>query len=412
MASSKWPSELSNSVTRRIIARKNELDDDALNREFLVFRGKVQEGAWGNAPYFKRLLTDALLNVVVPSRAARVAAGTSFHDWSGIAPDEGPTALAEFFQRWWDFSPSLSTGLQFIERFGWLYYESPEGLELIKSSPAREMMGAFVELVGKRWDSTKSSTTRAQIEQWISDLGGMAEVEQQYVLTNPENPLGFDTFNELFARELKHPRPVDSESGVAVASADCVVNMIADRLTPTTPLPIKAGKYLNVHGLLDGSKLAERFVGGTAVSQILMPNTYHRYHAPIDGLVVESSDSVSGAYFGIHDFPRLLDNGNVGYGYGYADFEDFRRGYMLIKTKHHGYVGMVPVGLNTIASVIFADAFQHIAPGGEVPIAAGDEVGCFLYGGSMNILLFEPGVFSAVRLNQGQRLGQLGAPLA
>jgi len=70
--------------------------------------------------------------------------------------------------------------------------------------------------------------------------------------------------------------------------------------------------------LLNNSQFAKNFEGGTAVSCILMPTVYHRYHAPVSGIVVESDEDVAGNYFGIDDFPKLINGGNVGYGYDYT----------------------------------------------------------------------------------------------
>ena len=143
-----------------------------------------------------------------------------------------------------------------------------------------------------------------------------------------------------------------------------------------------------------------------------MPDVYHRFHSPVSGDVVESNSDVSGAYFGIDDFPNLLNGGNVGYGYNYAIFEQFRRGYAIIDTKGYGYVAIIPVGLNTIASVIFEDKFKRIKYGDTpVPIDKGDEFGYFQYGGSLNILLFEEGVYSSIRVPQGQGIGTMTKPL-
>jgi phosphatidylserine decarboxylase len=57
-------------------------------------------------------------------------------------------------------------------------------------------------------------------------------------------------------------------------------------------------------------------VRGTALSCILMPDVYHHSHSPVSGEVVESNPDVAGNYFGIEDFPKLINGGgNVGYGY-------------------------------------------------------------------------------------------------
>ena len=73
---------------------------------------------------------------------------------------------------------------------------------------------------------------------------------------------------------------------------------------------------------------------------------------------------------------------------------------------------MVPVGLNTISSVIFQDKFKNIGPltTPKVAITKGDDVGYFAYGGSLNILLFENGQFPSLRIPQGQVIGHFEPP--
>ena len=138
-----------------------------------------------------------------------------------------------------------------------------------------------------------------------------------------------------------------------------------------------------------------------------MPTVYHRYHAPISGTVVEADEDVAGTYFGISDFPKLLNGGNVGYGYDYSVFEHFRRGYLIIQTEKYGYVAMIPVGLNTISSVVFEAPYKKVDSSNPVSVTKGDELGYFQYGGSLNILLFEKGCFPAVRIPQGQVIGTM-----
>jgi phosphatidylserine decarboxylase len=220
---------------------------------------------------------------------------------------------------------------------------------------------------------------------------------------------GFENFNEFFTRELKPGmRPISKpdDDSVVVSPADAVVNMIDDDLTLDKLLDVKTQK-LSVTQLLNGSKYAAHFEGGTAVSCILMPDVYHRYHAPVSGIVVEAREDVVGCYFGIDDFPKLINGGNVGYGYDYSVFEKFHRGYLVIETAKYGYVAMIPVGLNTIGSVIFEEKFKHVDDDEPVEIFKGEGVGYFQYGGSLNMLLFEKGCFPAVRIPQGQIIGTL-----
>ncbi|NEQ96839.1 MAG: phosphatidylserine decarboxylase [Cyanothece sp. SIO2G6] len=329
-------------------------------------------------------------------------------DWSGAGIDE----LCAFFEEWYAWLPDVPTGLDYIQKFSWLYYLNEYGLAFVTKGAGYEMTKNFVAIRGTYFDSPESA---ALVNDWVEQLGGIAKVSQQYVIPEPTNPTGnygFNSFNEFFIREVQPGvRPITSpdDDSIVVASADCVINMIVDDLTLETQIPVKT-VYLNVRQLLDNSEFASNFEGGTAVSCILMPDSYHRYHAPVSGQVVDSNENVAGEYFGIQDFPGLLNDDNVGYGYNYSVFEDFRRGYMVIQTERFGCVAVVPVGLNTIASVVFKDEFKRVTSASPVPIIKGDEIGYFQYGGSLNILLFEADRFPSLNIFQGQQIGLLLNP--
>ena len=347
---------------------------------------------WYETDYrgFKTLYDAATANVKPPPRDPE-----NFHDWK----DKNIIDLCDFFVDWYHWMPMVDTGLEYIQKFSWLYYENEYGLVFVTTGPGYRMTKEFVALRGRYMDSPQS---QALVAKWSDSLG--PEKMAQFVV--PEG--GFKSFNEFFIREVKdgfRPVAAPDDSAVVAAPADCVINMIVDDLTETTPIPVKT-VTMNVRELLHNSRYADKFLGGTAVSCILLPDMYHRYHAPVSGVVVESHEDVAGEYFGIKDFPDLLNKGDVGYGYDYSVFEHFRRGYLVIDTGDYGCVGMVPVGLNTIASVVFKKQFKHIE-NGNVTITKGDEIGHFKYGGSLNILLFEPNRFPALSLLQGQRIGLL-----
>ncbi len=318
-------------------------------------------------------------------------------DWTNATID----TLCDFLLEWFNWMPKVSTGLEYIQKFSWLYYENSAGLEFVTTDPGLMMTGQFVAIRGAFMDSSKSQPLVAE---WITELG-----PKQMAQFQKTEPSDFATFNDFFIREIKDSaRPVceQNNNNIIVAPADCVINMIVDDLVLDSQIPVKTVS-LSMKELLNNSPYAQRFVGGTAVSCILMPNTYHRYHSPVSGQVVESNDDVSGEYFGIKDFPDLLDKGDVGYGYDYSVFEHFRRGYLIIETPNYGLVGMVPVGLNTIASVVFQEPYKCISAVDNTtqPIKKGDEIGYFKYGGSLNILLFEPGRFPSMNLLQGEKIG-------
>ena len=69
---------------------------------------------------------------------------------------------------------------------------------------------------------------------------------------------------------------------------------------------------------------------------------------------------------------------------------------------------MISVGLDDVNSVNFDPGFQNIPKNNPTKIVKkGQRLGHFAYGGSMVILLFEPGVFSGLKMNQGQQIGIL-----
>ncbi len=345
-----------------------------------------------------RTLFDKAVENVRPIPAGTPAQNQ--YDWKGKGIDD----LCQFFVDWFEWLPALETGLEYIQKFSWLYYENIYGQAFVTTGAGLEMTQKFVELRGKYMDS---KATIPLVKKWEKALG--SEMDQFIV---PKG--GYRSFNEFFIREIKPgARPISDpkDDKVVVSPADALINMIVDDLSLETRIPVKT-VYLNVREMLNDSPLADRFEGGTAVSCILMPNVYHRYHAPVRGHVVDSNQDVAGEYFGIKDFPDLLNKGDVGYGYDYSVFEQFRRGYVIIETSDYGHVGMVPVGLNTIASVVFRKRFRRIDPEKhkKVKVGKGEEIGYFQYGGSLNILLFEPGGFAALKVLQGQRIGLLSEP--
>jgi phosphatidylserine decarboxylase len=233
---------------------------------------------------------------------------------------------------------------------------------------------------------------------------------------------GYKSFNQFFTRTFKdidQSRPIsepDNDS-ILTSSADSEINFIQTELTLSTDIPVKTTK-INVLDLLNQSPYASNFEGGTAVSCVLMPNDYHRYHSPVSGTIVESA-IVDGIYNGIKDGEHWFNQGNIGESTtNFSIFENFHRGYFIIQTENNGFVAVIPVGLNTISSVVFEDSALVPPPKkgkkpkkkNWKPVKKGGEIGHFAYGGSLNILLFEPGVFGSVSILMGQRIGELGSP--
>lgn len=358
-------------------------------------------------PIVEAAYNDAVANV------QQILLDGSTNPWAGTTVDY----FVNYFVSWFTFVPSPTGGLGKIVPFTYFYLNNKTAYYFINTLKSRrntsipytkeifEWNIKFIKLHGKYMDSPASL---AGIQAWLKDQSIKL---QDFVV--PEG--GYKSFNDFFTRQLKpsaNARPISfpDDDSVVVASADSEINFIESDLSLTTSLQVKT-RQINVKDLLNDSKFAPNFVGGTAISCVLMPNNYHRYHAPVSGKIVESEE-VAGIYNGIKDGEHWFNQWNVGESStDFSIFEDFHRAYFIFETAKYGYVAMIPVGLNTI-SAIFPSMINNessmVSPGcPPVPVKKGDELGHFAYGGSLNILLFQKGVFSSVSVLMGQRLGSM-----
>lgn len=362
-------------------------------------------------PEVEKAFNEAIANVIpiIPN-------GTNEpNPWAGKTIDH----FVDYFAGWFTFLPTPVGGLGKIMPFTYFYLENKKAFDFLNTFQSRknpnvpftkEIFNWSVKFILERGRFMDSPESLAYIKQWENDPSTKID---DFVI--PEG--GFKSFNQFFTRELKksaNPRPIDSpnDDSVAVASGDTEINFIESDLTLSTPLRVKS-RYINVSQLLNGSKYANYFVGGTAVSCVLMPNSYHRYHAPVTGKIVESQE-VKGIYNGIMDGEDWFNKGDIGESTtDFSIFEDFHRAYFIMETEKYGFVALIPVGLNTISAIhpsVVNKKSTMVPPGSTaVPIKKGDELGYFAYGGSLNIMLYQKGVFSSISIFMGQRLGTMNA---
>lgn len=308
--------------------------------------------------------------------------------------------LYSFLNEWFFFLPNTHNGLDRIAKFTFLFYKNPYGEKFILQEPGLSWSLYFIEERGKYMDSPEST---GDLKEWLSDetLGN-----GDFVLPSQ----GFKSFNEFFTRDLKPgARHIDNmgDDSIISSPADGVVNMIANDLQLETDIPTKGSMTLSLSKMLDSSNYSEQFVGGTALAVFLMPDNYHHFHAPVSGAIVESRENIGSRLFGMPDLMDMVNNGNVGYGKDYSVFQDFKRGYFIIKTENYGYIAMVPIGLQTVGSVVFEEKFRNVGLESEQQVYRGEKLGHFAYGGSTVLLMFERGRLNAVSVQQGQRIGKL-----
>ncbi len=308
--------------------------------------------------------------------------------------------LYNFLNEWFYFLPNTQNGLDRILKFSFLYYKNPDGMKFILSEPGYSWANSFIEERGKFMDSPESAKI---IDKWLANKSLNNE---DFVLPKE----GFKSFNAFFTRDLKPgTRPIAdaTDASILVSPADGIINMIANELTLDTKIPTKGRMTMSLNSLLGNSKYAENFVGGSALAVFLMPDNYHHYHSPITGTIVESNENVGNRLFGMPDMLDMINNGNPGYNKDYSVFEDFKHGYFIIETNSYGFIAMIPIGLQTIGSVVFEDHYKKINSNNPQQIYKGEKLGHFKYGGSTVLLIFEKGKLNSMTVEQGQRIGKL-----
>jgi phosphatidylserine decarboxylase len=362
---------------------------------------------------FKLLMDDAIKSAVVPPNGWPVNPEnqTELFVW----PEKNFDDLLNFFQNWLHFVPNATNGMDYYIIIYSLCYNNDNALRFVNQEPGLSWTKRYVEARGEYMDSPASVNDHiATMKEWKNTLGAKWNDYEPPHSANVGFE-GYKTFNEFFTRNIKEgKRPVNEplNNNVLTSPADGIVNIINENLSTNSRINTKYDEYLNVDQLLGGSEYAKYFIGGTATGTVLLPPDYHHYHSPITGKVVETKALAAdgGVYFGMDgQFFTYSNNGNVGgYKSQYGVFGVYHRGYYIIKTKEHGYIAMIAVGLDDISSINFEKKFEpkNVTQTRQgVSVNKGEKIGHFAYGGSTVILLFEPGVLEAVKLNEGAQLG-------
>jgi len=270
------------------------------------------------------------------------------------------------------------------------------------SGPFREWLTEFARQWGSFLD-TPASFNQQILDSFLADAPEYT-IGESLVDGRPNAPSGWLTFNQFFARELNGGlRPIaDPGSNLTITSAaDCsfqhLYGIDGESNIPDTTVK-KTDSYGNVRQLLDGSRHADAFAGGTFVHYMLPPSAYHRFHLPVGGSVDEAfvigGEVVMKVDLADHQFVSS-DTTTTGYEFSQT------RGVVTIDTAGDaagdiGVVAVVPVGMSQVASVVLTAT-------GERHMAKGEEFGYFQFGGSDMIILFQAGVDVELDTDPGPR---------
>lgn len=285
-----------------------------------------------------------------------------------------------------------------------------------KLAPLSQWTLDFAIKVGS-WMSTPASINQGAIESFQkSPLFNLSEAAV------PAS--GWKNFNHLFARHLKPGMRPISAGSPSDPNHDRVVVFPADS-TFDGAWPVDQNAQVNIKGLewkisdlLQSSRYAEHFRGGTWMHAFLNTFDYHRQHAPVAGRIVEANVIQGLAYLQVVADPATgklrqhrsyvpppgaergpggggKDNGLAGTldapdtaGYQFLQ----SRGCVIIENDLLGYVAVLPIGMAQVSSVKLR---WEPAPGQSYPIVPnvhvkkGEEISHFEFGGSDIVLVFQ-----------------------
>ena len=226
--------------------------------------------------------------------------------------------------------------------------------------------GLFSRMLGWYADSAFS---RRRIAPTIKQLG----IEMSDFVVPPE---GYRSFNEFFMRPLRPgARLFDPAPDAVVSPADSRL-LVYETLRNSTCFPVK-GVPFTVGALLgrapSGTDWAAKFDGGVLMIARLCPADYHRFHFPCGGRVVETWP-IRGHYESVNPLPLA---------HGAEPFAKNKREVTIIESEQLGTVAYIEVGAFGVGRIIQTYA--------EPLVAKMDEKGCFEFGGSTVVLVFQPG---------------------
>ncbi len=233
-------------------------------------------------------------------------------------------------------------------------------------------------------------------ESWKNEYYQLALTDNKFGLSAGwyEDPSHWKSFNQFFARYLISPdkRPITSpnDSTIVTSPADAVPQGVwqidaSSHIIQQGGVQIKSGTLTSIEKLIGkDSQYSNEFANGIMTHTFLDVQDYHRFHFPVSGTIKEvrniaEQDAVGGIITWDASIQRYMFDPTVP---GWQSIET--RGCVIIETKDFGLVAILPIGMSQICSVKFEDNIQA-----GTSVKKGDMLGCFLFGGSDIVMIFQ-----------------------
>lgn len=185
----------------------------------------------------------------------------------------------------------------------------------------------------------------------------------------PGNIANFTSFNEFFYRTLKpKARPIGK---YFVSPADGKI--LAFKEVKALSNFFVKGQPFTIAEFLKNKQLAKKYEEASLILVRLAPEDYHRFHFPYAGRA-SAMHRVTGTYYSVSPYAVRQNFGKI--------FCENKRQYTLLSTADKGDLLICPVGATMVGTIK-----ATYKP--NTPVAKGEEMGYFTFGGSSVLVLVE-----------------------
>jgi phosphatidylserine decarboxylase len=215
-------------------------------------------------------------------------------------------------------------------------------------------------------------------------MAHMPDFDEQFVCDPSQPYRGFASWDDFFTRRFRPGlRPVSApdDDAVIVNACEAAPYRLVHGARLHDRFWIKAQPYSLRHMLADEA-MARSFDGGTVYQAFLSSFSYHRWHSPVSGRVVQTR-VVDGSYFS-ESLEQGFDECGPRRSQAYIT-QTATRALIFIEATHPG-IGLMCFMAVGMAEVSTCDI--TVSEGQQV--SKGEQLGMFHFGGSSHCLLFRP----------------------
>lgn len=201
---------------------------------------------------------------------------------------------------------------------------------------------------------------------------------------------GFTSWDDFFTRRFRvGVRPVHhpKDGSIITSACESVPQKVSFGIEAHNKFWIKGEPYSLYHMLHD-DPLSPEFVGGTVYQAYLSHLRYHRWHSPVDGMILKIV-TVPGTYYALSPalgFEADPEPDPYAHGYSQACSASIAARTLIFIRADNTSIGLMCFIAIGMAETSSCEA--TVMEGDRV--AKGDELGIFHFGGSSYCLLFRP----------------------